>query len=597
MKPQSLPGMFFTVVKKHGGKTALLCKKSGFYSKITYTDFEKKVRKVAAGLLSLGIKKGDKVAIISTNCPEWAISDFGIMSAGAITVPVYPTITAKQIEHILNNSESKAVIVADETNLEKLLHIYNDLKFIKHIITLIPAQHETVKIAMSYEELEQKGKTYLKKNPDSIKNIVENLNGDETATIIYTSGTTGIPKGTMLTHNNFLSNVQAAKKVIDLSYKDTLLSFLPLSHVFERMAGHFTPISEGAAIAYAESIDTVSDNLREVQPTIVASIPRFFEKMYAKVIDTINQSPDLKKKMFFSCIDTARSYLTAKDGGKLAIRLKLKNTQCNILVFKKLRKKLGGKIRFFISGGAPLPGEIGEFFKCAGVTIIEGYGLTETSPVICVNRLEKVKFGSVGPPLPGVEVKIADDGEILTRGPHVMKGYYKDEEETARAIDKDGWFYTGDIGFLDEDGFLTITDRKKNIIVTSIGKNIAPQPIENALSMSRYINQVIMIGDKRKYLSALIMPEYSNLQDYAKIYDIAYKNKEELISHEKVRELYQSEINRLLSDFSDFEQIKKFKIMNGEFTIENGELTPTLKIKRKYVEEKYAGIIDDLYKE
>jgi len=597
MKAKSLPDMFFKTAEKYGDKVALMYKEGGTFLPITYSEFKTRVEKVAAGLLALGIEKDDKVAIISANRPEWAISDFAIMAAGAVTVPVYPTITAKQIEHILNNSEAKAVIVADETNLEKLLHVYNDLKFVKFIITLFPGEKEVVKVAMEYHELEQKGEEYLKEHPHSIKDIVEKLEVEELATIIYTSGTTGVPKGAMLTHNNFLSNVTAAKSVIAITHKDTTLSFLPLSHVFERMAGHFCPISEGATIAYAESVEKVSDNLKEVHPTIVTAIPRFFEKMYAKVIDTINQSPDLKKKLFFSCIDCAKSYITAKEEGKLAIRLKLKKAPCNLLVFKKLRKKLGGKLRFFVSGGAPLPGEIGEFFNCAGVIIIEGYGLTETSPVITANKLEKYKFGTVGPLLPGIEVKIAEDGEILTRGPHVMKGYYKAPEETAKSIDSEGWFYTGDIGCFDDDGYLTITDRKKNIIVTSVGKNIAPQPIENSLSMSRYINQVIMVGNKRKYISALIIPENSNLEDYAKIYDIPYKDMEELINHPKVHELYESEINRLLSDFSDFEHIKKFKLMNGEFSIENGELTPTLKIKRKYVEEKYSHIIDELYTE
>ncbi len=448
---------------------------------------------------------------------------------------------------------------------------------------------------IKYHEIYEEGKAFEKDHVDYYEEAVKKVKPDDLCGIIYTSGTTGAPKGVMLTHDNLLSNVKAARQIIRVDETDSLLSFLPLCHSFERMAGHFLAISAGATIAYAESVETVAENLGEVKPTLMTSVPRLFEKIYARVIENAEAGSPLKRKIFWWAINTGEKYVDAKFKGKIPGFLNFKYNLATKLVFSKLHHRVGGNLRFFVSGGAPLPQEIAEFFYKAGILILEGYGLTETSPVIAVNREEKFKFGSVGPAVPGVEVKIAEDGEALTRGPHVMKGYYKNPEATTETIDKDGWLHTGDIGLLDEEGFLYITDRKKNIIVTSGGKNVTPATIENLLVTSPYIEQVMVVGDKRNYLTALIVPNFDALKKYADENGIRYSDIKELLINEKIYEDVDAEIQNLTKDLARFEQIKQFTLMSKEFTIEDGELTPTLKIKRKVVSEKYADIIDKMY--
>jgi len=596
MTAATLTEMFLNTVKTYSSKTALMNKVEGQYQGITYQEFGERVKKLALGLASLGVKKGDRVALLSENRPEWAFSDLAILSLGAINVPIYPTLIPKQIEYILNDSEAKVIITSRPDQTSKIIAIIKNLPVLKYIITIDPPDTRIEKM-LSLNQLSEKGQNFGREHPDYYDQAAKAVAPDDPAGIIYTSGTTGNPKGVILTHNNFLSNAKGGVATINIVSQDTFLSFLPLCHVFERLGGHFVPLLAGATIAYAESIDTVAQNLGEVKPTIMTSVPRFFEKMYTRVMDSARAGGAIKQKIFNWAIRVGKKYVAAQAKGNVGIVLRKKHNLAHKLVFSKLHERVGGNLRFFVSGGAPLPREIGEFFHYVGIKILEGYGLTETSPIIALSLEHKFKFGTVGPVLEkgGVEVKIAEDGEILTRGPHVMKGYYKKPAETKEAIDDNGWLHTGDIGFLDEDGFLVITDRKKNILVTSGGKNIAPAPIENLLSTSPLIDQVMVIGDKRKFLSALIVPNFEALQSYAGEQNIPFKNNEELVNNLKVRQFVTNEVERLSANQARFEQVKAFHLMPEPFTLEAGELTPTLKIKRKVVEEKYADLIDSMY--
>ncbi|MDZ7332954.1 MAG: long-chain fatty acid--CoA ligase [candidate division KSB1 bacterium] len=596
MEAKNLVEMLWEVVAKHGAKTSLMYKVAGKYEGFSYQELGERVKNFALGLASLGVTAGDRIAVMSENRPEWAIADFGILSLGATNVPIYPTITPQQVEYILKDSGSRMIIVSTAELQQKVLTIVHNLPALQKIIYMDQnsAQHEMM---IPFQQLYQLGKEFEAKQPGYYEAAIKKITPDDLCGIIYTSGTTGAPKGVMLSHNNLLSNVKAALEVIKADETDTFLSFLPLCHSFERMAGHFTAIGAGATIAYAESVDTVAQNLMEVKPTLMTSVPRLFEKIYARVIENAEAGSPLKKKIFWWAIKTGEKFVEAKAKGKVSGLLQFKHNLANKLVFSKLKERVGGRLRFFVSGGAPLPKEIAEFFYKAGILILEGYGLTETSPVIAVNREDNFKFGSVGPAIPGVEVKIAEDGEVLTRGPHVMKGYYKNPEATAETIDPDGWLHTGDIGLLDEDGFLYITDRKKNIIVTSGGKNITPATIENLLVTSPYIEQVMVVGDRRNYLTALIVPKFEAIKKYAEVNGISYSDIEDLVKHPKIYALVEADVQNLTKDLARFEQIKKFTLMPKEFTIADDELTPTLKIKRKVVAQKYADIIDKMYQD
>ena len=596
MTATTLTEMFLNTVKTYGSKTTLMKKVDGQYQGITYQEFGEKVKNFALGLASLGVKKGDRVALLSENRPEWAISDLAILSLGAINVPIYPSLIPKQIEYILNDSEAKVIITSKPDQTSKIIEILNNLPVLKYIVTIDPPD-TTIEKMLFFEQLSKKGQDFGRENPDYYDRAAKAVEPDTPAGIIYTSGTTGNPKGVILSHNNFLSNAKGGVATINIVPEDTFLSFLPLCHVFERLGGHFVPILAGATIAYAESIDTVAQNLGEVKPTIMTSVPRFFEKMYTRVLDNARSGGLVKQKIFNWAIQVGKKYVAAQAKGKVGGVLRKKHNLAHKLVFSKLHERVGGNLRFFVSGGAPLPKEIGEFFHHAGIKILEGYGLTETSPIIALSLEDKFKFGTVGPVLEkgGVEVKIAEDGEILARGPNVMKGYYKKQAETKEVIDEDSWLHTGDVGFLDEDGFLVITDRKKNILVTSGGKNIAPAPIENLLLTSPLIDQVMVIGNKRKFLSALLVPNFEALHTYAEEQKISFKDDKELVNHPKILQFVTNEVERLSAHLARYEQLKTFRLIPAPFTIEVGELTPTLKIKRKVVEEKYADLIDSMY--
>lgn len=588
-KVKSLGDMFFESVGKYASKTLYQSKRDGHYRGLTYREVGDMVKNLAMGPAALGIKQGDKVAIVSPSQEEWAMSDFAILSLGAATVPIYPNLPAKQVEYILQNSDSKIIFASDKDQLAKVASVKSNCPQLTHAV-VFAEQYEKSAWTIGFRELQDKGKSFGASSPSFVSDAVKQVKLEDLATIIYTSGTTGLPKGVMLTHGNLISNCVAASKSFPIFSTDILLSFLPLSHIFERNPGHFLPVFNGSSIAYAESIEAVGQNLAEVHPTLMTAVPRLFEKLYGRIQDGLSAAPPIRRKIFAWALRVGHSArLSGKRGFSYAV--------ANKLVYTKLRARLGGNIKAMLSGGAPLSKEIGEFFANLGITILEGYGLTETSPVITVNRMDFFKFGTVGCTLEGVEVKIAPDGEILTRGPHVMKGYYKNEAATKEVMDPDGWFHTGDIGFLDQDQYLTITDRKKNIIVTSGGKNVAPQPIENLLVTIPYVEQVMVIGDKRNFISALIVPNLEKLRTLAKENAIVYNSDDDLIVNKQIYALLDKQIQEVQenSGLARYEKVKKFALLPKAFSIESGELTPTLKIKRNVIIENFVQIIESLY--
>jgi long-chain acyl-CoA synthetase len=422
-------------------------------------------------------------------------------------------------------------------------------------------------------------------------------NEQDLCTIIYTSGTTGEPKGVMLTHKNIISNVKAAHAVFDIGETDNFLSFLPMCHIFERMAGYYTALSGGCTIAYAESIEKIAQNMSEIKPTIMTGVPRLFERMYSRIIKNVESQPEKKQKIFNWAIEVGRQYAAArKKDDSVPLGLSVKHKLGDKLVYKKLQERTGGRLRFFISGGAALARELGEFFEAAGILVIEGYGLTESSPVICANRVNDYKYGTVGKPLPGVEVKIAKDGEILAYGPNIMKGYYNKKKETEETI-KDGWLHTGDVGVFDAEGFLIITDRKKSLFKTTGGKYIAPTPIENMFLTSKYIDQFIIIGDRRMFVTALIVPDFEAIKEFADANRIAYTDVKELTQMKQIYDMLEKDLGQFQKSLANFERVRKFTILDRPFTIENGEMTPSLKLKRKVIEERYEDLIEDMYSE
>ena len=581
--------MFEEVIQHYGDKPALAHKpKGGTYQDISYTELGESVDAFSKGLNALGVEKDDRVAILSENRPEWAITDFGSLKTGAVTVPMFSTLTAAQVGYILNDSGAKVICVSTEKQLEKCLSIRDKIPTLEQIIIFDSIEGETPEGVTEFEAV-------CEPTGEDTDNTTSE---DDIATIIYTSGTTGNPKGVMLTHANFISNVQVCKSLIDVSETDVLLSFLPLSHVFERLGGHYVPLFSGAKIAYAESTFTVAQNMQEVAPTVMLSVPRLYETMHDRILRAVQEGSSLKQKIFHWGVSVGSSVSSAiQQGKKPSAILRLQQNIADKLVFAKLKAATGGRLRFFVSGGAALPQAIAEFFHAAGILILEGYGLTETSPVISINYPEKWKFGTVGAPVPGVEVRIAEDGEILTRGPHVMKGYFNNEAATAEVIDGEGWFHTGDIGIIDADGFVKITDRKKNIIVLSNGKNVAPQPIESELVQSPFISQIMVIGSERKNLAALIVPNFDALKAWASENSIETDNLSAMLQAREVQQHIQREIRSRLTDFADFEQVRRFVLLEKEFSQEADEMTPTLKLKRNVIIERYSDEIEGMYPE
>jgi long-chain acyl-CoA synthetase len=590
---ETLTQSFLNTVKTYVKDDLMLYKKEGRYVPISTEEFKDRVKYFTLGLKDLGLKAGDKVIIISESRPEWGMADIGNLCLGAITVPIYTTLVAEQVKYIIDDSDAKVVIFSDHEQWKKIETVKSELSKVSHYITFLSEAPEGV---LTFDQVMERGKRVDQANPGVFEKLAAETKPDDVASIIYTSGTTGIPKGVILTHRNFMSNVKSTANIIPFSDKDTGLSFLPLSHVLERMVT-FTYVYKGVSIAYAERIETVAENLLEVRPHFMVCVPRVLEKIYSKVMDNVLSSSPLKRKIFFWALKVGKKCGEKKLlGQRISGGLQFKRNLAHKLVFSKIIAKTGGRVRFFISGGAPLSKDIAEFFYALGLVVLEGYGLTETSPVISVNTFENLKFGTVGKPIPGVEVKIAGDGEILTRGPNVMRGYYKKETET-KEVFEEGWFCTGDIGHVDEDGFVVITDRKKDLIVTSGGKNVAPQPIENLLKLSPYISNAVVIGDRRRFISAIIVPNLEKLEGYAKSHGIPYKAVSDLIKSEKILSFIEGEVDRVTPNLAAYEKVKKVALLDRDFEIEKGEMTPTLKIKRNIVDAKYKDIIDALYRE
>lgn len=594
---QTIVEMFDRLTSKfsHTDRPLLLAKIDGSYQGLSFSEFRRLVEQFANGLAALGVRRGDNIAIISENRPEWPIADIAIASLGAVDVPLYTTLSPKQIEYIFNDAGVNLVLVSNQLQMNKVLKIIDNVPSLKKIIIFTDKVAQEDPRVLTFSAALKAGREFKKENPHYFDQERHAVKAGDILTIIYTSGTTGNPKGVMLTHTNLISNVRAALSVIRFTKDDVLLSYLPMCHSFERMAGYYTPLSVGATIAYAESIDALRDNMIEIRPTIMTTVPVLLERMYNKIMKQMASASPLRKKIFFWALETGRSYALSRRAGKIPLILKVKRTVADLLVYRKIKARTGGRLQFFASGGAALAKELGEFYESVGVAVIEGYGLTESSPVISVNRLESYKFGTVGQPIPGVRVKIAPDGEIFAQGPNVMKGYWKNPRETALAIDADGWLHTGDIGHLDEDGFLTITDRKKHLFVSSGGKNIAPQPIESLFVGCQYINQFVLIGDGRMFCSALIVPDFEAVSAYAASHHIKGTTPEDLVKHKEILGLFEHEIDRLQKDLSQYERVRKFTLLTEPLSIESGELTPTLKVKRNVVEEKYKTLIDRMY--
>ncbi len=594
---RTIPELFQRLTAKFAGETrpVVRYKSEGSYKGISYSDLHARVETFANGLAALGVERGDRVAIVSENRPEWIIADQAIVALGAVDVPLYPRMSSKKIEFIFNDAGVKLAIVSNQFQLNKVMRAYPEIKTLEKVILIVEKGPIPEPDTVGWTSVMEEGARYRADHPEMLEKSIAKVKPDDLLTIIYTSGTTGVPKGVMLTHNNLVSNVISSAQVIDFGPADTMLSFLPLSHTFERMAGYYTALACGATIAYAESVDTVRDNMLEVNPTIITTVPRLFERIYSRVIKQVDAGSPLKKRIFYWGIDVGHRYARAVRAGSVPLFLRLQRAIANALVYSKLRERTGGKMRFFVSGGAALGKEFGEFFEAVGLAIIEGYGLTESSPVISVNQINRYKFGTVGHAIPGVEVKIAGDGEILARGPNIMKGYYNNEEATRQAIDEDGWLHTGDIGLIDSEGFIHITDRKKHLFVSSGGKNIAPQPIENLFLSSKYIEQFMLIGDRRMFLTALIVPDFDSLKEYADSRNIPYTSIADLVKDPSINDLIDTEINDIQKDMANYERVRRFTLLEKQFSIEEGELTPTQKVRRKVIEERYGHLIDNMY--
>ncbi|MGH9803865.1 MAG: AMP-dependent synthetase/ligase, partial [Candidatus Acidiferrales bacterium] len=548
---------------------------------------------LAATLQRLGVKKGDRVGLFSENRPEWSIADFALLGLGALNVPVYPAESVDRLTFILRHSEARLCFVSGADQFEKVKAAWNNLPHLEAIIPFVPVgDAPSGRRVVSWAEAapESAGPSALA----GFERTARSLAPADLATLIYTSGTTGTPKGALLTQNNFASNVLGVQAVLPYGGDDTALSLLPLCHIFER-TNLYAYLTQGTSIAYAESFDNVADNLLEVRPTVMAVVPRFFEKLYARLMEKVQAAPAPRRKLFDWAVAVGRRATPYRlDARPLPFALALQYRLAEALVYRKLRAQLGGRIRCIISGGAPLARGLNEFFHALGLTIFEGYGLTETSPVISVNVPGAARLGTVGRPIPGVEVKIADDGEILSRGPHIMAGYFKNPEATAETI-RDGWFYTGDIGALDPDGFLAVTDRKKDLFKTAGGKFIAPQPLENRLKQSPYIQNAVVIGDRRKFAVVLLVPNQKTLEQFAAERGLAHRSPAELYALPAVRAVLQAEVDSVNEHLAQYEKLKRFALLEHDFTFDAGQLTYTQKLRRRQIEEQYRDLIESLF--
>jgi len=596
-EPKTLAEVFTRAVQDHPKSDALNYKRDGEWRAISSAELLERAHLIALGLYALGLRPGDRAAILSESSPEWTLTDAGCQFASVIDVPIYPTQAPPQVRYILDDSGARVLFIRNREAFMRIYEAIDGAPALEHLIFFDEAGAEEIG-ASTLTQLIERGRELRAQQPELIEELARTAAAPDIATIIYTSGTTGEPKGVMLTHANLVSNLIDSSGHLAFSERDVALSVLPLSHVLERL-GMYMYIHHGMSVYYAESIEKVGDNIREVRPTIMICVPRLFEKIYARIQEKAAAGGKLKAGILAWAVGVGRQWAEQTVAHKeVPPLLDLKYKLASRLVFSKWREGMGGRMRLFVSGGAALPEEIGYIFLAAGLPIVQGYGLTETSPVIAAGNLEENRIGTVGRPIRNVEVRIAADGEIETRGPHVMRGYYRKPAETRAVFTDDGWFKTGDIGQLDADGFLSITDRKKELFKTSGGKYIAPSAIEARIKASRFVNQVVLIGNGRKFPAALIVPDWEQLRAYAKYKNITdAPTPAELCRHPRVLDLMQRQVDSLCADLSGYERVKRLALLEHELTIEGGEMTPTLKVKRRVVDEKYRHVIDRLYAE
>lgn len=605
MNQETVIHVFWERVAQTPHRPAILHKVAGEYRPVVWGECGRTVSWVANGLLKHGVKSGDKVAILSNSRPQWSWADIAILSARGVTVPIYPTLTTHEVDYLLKHAEATAIFCENPRQLTKVVaagdKLSEDLRFA--VLLEGEAPEDCPIKVLTWEEFVEEGRVYQEQHDDALKNRIDAIKADDVATIVYTSGTTGVPKGVMLAHRNIYFVCQTISLNVGFHPDDVALSFLPLSHIFERVGGQFLCIYEGMLMAYAEGMESVPQNMMEVRPTIMNAVPRFYEKAFNRITSEVRKMPQAQQYLVRWALSLGKRAAKFKeqssDNNELDIVQNVYKTELRVadrLVFSRIRRRFGGRLRFLVSGAAPLSPEVQTFFECIGLPILEGYGLTETAAPVACNKPNDIRKGTVGKPLPGLDVKIAEDGEILVKGPSIFSGYYKDKNATAEAL-KDGWFHTGDIGELDADGYLRIKDRKKDIIITSGGKHVAPQFIENLFAGERLISRVLAYGDKRRFITALITLNPDGLQQFAQQHGISFSSVEELANHPQVLQEVQMIVSRKNERLASFETIKKFVVLENDFTIESDELTPTLKMKRKFIIQKYQRQLDELYVE
>ncbi|MEW6261464.1 MAG: AMP-binding protein [Thermodesulfobacteriota bacterium] len=599
VNPDSVPKLFLATVEKNGAQTALRKKEYGLWRDLSWNDYLQHVRWVALGLISLGFEKGRTAAIIGENSPEWVYADLGIMCAGGVTVGIYTTNAAAQCEYIVADSEAWFYFAENEEQLDKVLGFRERTPHLKKIIVWdMEGLHDfRDPMVMSFDQLLELGREMSSREPDLFQRRVDDTSGEDLAVLIYTSGTTGPPKGAMLTHGNLLWISESLGQVVEVRRRDEFLSFLPLCHIFEQLFTILANLRYGPVVNFIENTDTVTANMREVSPTVSYAVPRIWEKYYSTVMIKMADATWFKRQVFKLALGVGLKHARLKlDFKPIPGYLKLAYGLAYAAIFRKLKKRLGfDRTRIAVSGAAPISPDILIFFHAIGVPLREGYGQTEGSGVTSAARFDHVKIGTVGQPLPGCEVKIAEDGEILVKSPGVFKGYFKNPEATAETL-KDGWLHSGDVGVMDEDGFLKITDRKKDLIITAGGKNIAPQFIENQLKFSPYVNDAVVIGDRRKYMTALIVLDEENVAKFAQDNKIPFNTYESLTVNEEIIALIEKEVEKVNNALSRVEQIKRFKILPKKLYEEDGEVTPTMKVKRKYINEAFKDLIESMYR-
>lgn len=603
-EPRTINELFGQAVARRTHNVVMSFKRDKRWHDITGAELRERVENVALGLHRLGVRAGDRVALLAESAPEWSLSDYAILACGAINVPIYPTQAIDQVEFILRNSGARVLFIGNQKLLRRVQPALDALKRQERPqLILFTTEGESKdagknKEALTLAALEQQGAEERARQPQLFAHLAAQAQPDDLATIIYTSGTTGVPKGVMLSHRNLVSNTLRTGSIFELRDDDIALSFLPLSHVFERIV-LYVYMSFGVQLSFARGVETMSEDIKEVRPTIVTAVPRLFERIYATINKKAAEATPMQQKIFHRALEVGREVAMLKDKGKpVPLTLKLEHKVMDKLVFTKWRAAVGGRLRFFVSGGAALSPELAYIFAGAGITILQGYGLTETSPVVSLNRLKSNRIGTIGQTIPGVKVKIAEDGELLVQGDNVMQGYYQMADETERALQHytDGvWFHTGDIGTMDADGFIRITDRKKDLLKTSLGKYIAPQPIENMIRTIPMVEQVIVVGNARKFPAALIVPAFDALRAYAKSLGVEVRDKAELVRHPRIVEYFKKKVDEVTKELAPHEKIKKIGLLDQDFSVEGGELTPTLKVRRKFVEDKHRAVIDALY--